>query len=129
MNNNQSILLFESETYKILGACFEVYKELGNGYLESVYQECLQLELSARQIPFVVQPSLELGYKGKILLQTYKPDLICYNKIIVKLKAVSIILDEHKSQVLNYLNATKLRVGLLVNFGHYPLVEHVRLII
>jgi GxxExxY protein len=127
--NSKSILIYETETFNILGACFEVYKELGNGYLEPVYQECLQVEFAKRQIPFISQPVLELSYKEVILQQTYKPDFICYDKIIVELKAISLLLDEHKSQVLNYLKATNLKVGLLINFGHYPLIQHLRLII
>jgi len=122
-------LLFELETYNILGACFEVYKELGNGFLEAVYQESLTQEFNLRQIPFVAQPILEIAYKKNPLNQTYKPDFICYDKVIVELKTASKLTDEHKSQIINYLKATKLKVGLLVNSGHYPLLEHERFII
>jgi GxxExxY protein len=122
-------LIFEEETYSIIGACFEVYKELGNGFLESVYQECLIREFEIRKISFLNQPLLELTYKGLSLNQTYKPDFICFNKIILELKAISDILDEHRSQIMNYLKATNLKVGLLINFGHYPLLEYERFII
>jgi len=118
-----SELLFNEETYQIRGACFEVYKEKGCGFLEGVYQECLGIELSSHGIPFVAQPKLELEYKGRKLKTEYRPDLICFDKIIVELKAVSALTDEHRAQIHNYLKATGLRLGLLVNFGHCPKVE------
>jgi GxxExxY protein len=116
------------ETHALLGACFEVYKEKGCGFLEAVFQECLELELTDRAIPFRVQPSLLLKYKGRLLQQTYQPDFICYDKIILEIKAVSHLTEEHRAQVYNYLRATGLRVALLVNFGHYPLVQHERIV-
>jgi GxxExxY protein len=121
-------LLFEKETYAILGACFEVYKDKGCGFLEAVYQECLELELASQGIPFVPQPELQLSYKGRVLTQTYKPDVICFEKIIVELKAVSALNDEHRAQIHNYLKATGFRLGLLINFGHHPKLEHERII-
>jgi GxxExxY protein len=122
-------LIHEEETYRIRGACFEVYKEKGCGFLEAVFQECLELELGMQGIPFVAQPELELTYKGRPLKQRYKPDLICFGKILVELKAVSELCDEHRAQVINYLHATGLRVGLLVNFGHYPKVDIERIVV
>ncbi|CCK78348.1 GxxExxY protein [Desulfobacula toluolica] len=122
-------LLFEEESFAIRGAVFEVYREMGSGFLEHVYQECLESELSSKGIPFVSQPELTLKYKGKQLRQTYKPDLICYETIIVELKAVKAIAPEHKAQVLNYLKATGLRLGLLINFGSHPKVQIERLIL
>lgn len=116
------------ETHALLGACFEVYKEKGSGFLEAVFQECLEFELSDRKIPYKVQPQLSLEYKGRLLKQTYQPDFICFEKIVMEIKAVSKLADEHRAQVHNYLKATGLRVGLLVNFGHYPLVEHERIV-
>ena len=116
-------LLFEKESYTIRGACFEVYREKGCGFLEPVYQECLEIELRLRGIPFRAQPSLSLEYKGSPLSHKYIPDFTCYEKIVVELKAVSELADEHRAQVLNYLKATGLRLGLLVNFGHYPKLE------
>jgi GxxExxY protein len=116
-------LIFEEETYAIRGAVFEVYKEMGCGFLETVYQECLEKELSKRGIPFVAQQEIHLMYKGETLYQTYKSDLICYNKIIVELKAVKGIASEHKAQVINYLKATNLKLGLLINFGSHPKVQ------
>jgi GxxExxY protein len=120
--------LFEEESYKILGACFEVYKDKGCGFLEAVYQECLEIELSLQQIPFQPQAELQLTYKGQVLKQTYFPDFICFDKIILEIKAVSQLDDVHRAQVQNYLKATGYRIGLLVNFGHYPKVEYERII-
>ena len=124
-----SLLVYEEETYAIRGAAFEVYKEMSNGFLEAVYQECLEKELMARNIPFISQPELRLMYKGQLLHQTYKPDLICYDKIVVELKATETISPEHKSQLLNYLKATELKLGMIVNFGHFPKVQIERLIL
>ena len=116
---NESIL-FKDESYVIQGAVFEVYKELGPGFLEAVYQECLQHELHSRNVPFVAQQELPIHYKGRKLNQIYKPDLICFGKIIVEIKAVSELRPEHQAQTLNYLKATGTHLGLLVNFGSYP---------
>jgi GxxExxY protein len=122
-------LVHEDETYALLGACFEVYKEKGCGFLEPVYQECLEMELASQNIPFLAQPPLRLSYKGQPLKQTYQPDLLCYNKVVLELKAVKKLTDEHRAQVQNYLRATGFRVGLLVNFAHYPKVEHERIVL
>lgn len=111
---------FKNETYEIRGAIFEVYREMGSGFLESVYQECLEREFRLKGIPFSSQDKLELLYKGERLQQYYEPDFICYDSIIVEIKAVKNILPEHKAQLLNYLHATGIKVGLLVNFGSYP---------
>jgi GxxExxY protein len=116
-------LLFEEETYAIRGAIFDVYKEMGCGFLEAVYQECLEKELFKRNIPFQSQVELQLGYKGETLKQTYKPDLICFGQVIVELKAVREISPEHKAQLINYLKTTNLKLGLLINFGSHPKVE------
>lgn len=122
-------LLFEKETYAIRGAVFEVYRELGCGFLEAVYQECLEKELLRMNIPFVAQQELKLSYKGESLRQIYKPDLICYESIIVELKALSITTGAHKAQVLNYLKATDKKLGLLANFGCYPKATVERLVL
>jgi len=122
-------ILYKEESYAIQGAIFEVYREMGTGFLEAVYQECLEKELRKRGISFIAQKELLLYYKGEQLEQTYKPDLICYDKIIVELKAVKEIAPEHKAQVFNYLKATGLKLGLLVNFSHYPKVEIERIIL
>ncbi len=122
-------LILRDECYAVMGACFEVYKEKGCGFLEAVYQECLEIELGERGVAFVAQPELALSYKSKLLKQTYKPDLICFGSLLVELKAVAALADEHRAQVINYLHATGLRVGLLVNFGHYPKVEWKRIVV
>lgn len=120
-------VLFPNECYAIQGAIFEVYREMGCGFLESVYQECLEKELRTRQVPFEAQKELVLTYKGETLSQTYRPDFICYEKIIVELKAVKEIAPEHKAQLLNYLKASGLELGLLINFGAYPKAEIIRI--
>jgi GxxExxY protein len=122
-------LIHAEETHALLGACFEVYKEKGCGFLEAVFQECLELELADRKIPFRAQPPLKLHYKCRPLRQTYQPDFLCFDKIVLEIKAVTKLADEHRAQLHNYLKATGCRVGLLVNFGHYPLVEHERIVL
>ena len=112
-----SELLYPEESYAIVGACFNVYNEIGCGFLESVYQECLEIELRAQGIPFVSHPNLTLTYREQQLVQTYQPDFVCYDKIVVELKAVDSLTDAHRAQVMNYLHGTGLRLGLLVNFG------------
>ena len=125
MNTN---LLYENESYKILGACFEVYREKGCGFLEPVYQECMEIELRLQDIPFVAQRPLALEYKGTPLRSKYEPDFVCFDKIILELKAVTDLTDEHRAQVQNYLKATGLKLGLLVNFGHYPKAQIERIV-
>ncbi|MGA2242113.1 MAG: GxxExxY protein [Verrucomicrobiota bacterium] len=122
-------IIHKLESYEIMGACFEVYKEKGNGFLETVYQECLEIEFAGRKIPFKVQPELSLTYKGRTLKSKFKPDFICYDKIVVELKAVTALTDEHRAQVQNYLRATGMKLGLLVNFGHYPKLEYERIVL
>jgi GxxExxY protein len=121
-------LVYPDETYAIRGAVFEVYRVMGCGFLEGVYQECLEKEFASRGIPFVSQQDLKICYKCEELKQRYKPDIVCYNKIIVELKAVNKLAPEHQAQLMNYLHATKLRLGLLVNFGHYSLAEIERIV-
>jgi len=118
-----SKFLYKDESYQIRGACFEVYKEKGNGFLEPVYQECLEKELALQRIPFEAQASLKLFYKGAPLKQSYVPDFICYGKIILEIKAVKKLTDEHRAQLLNYLKATGMKLGFLINFGHHPGIE------
>lgn len=121
-------ILYAEETYAIRGTCFEVYNALGPGFLEAVYQEALALEFQNSGIPCDEQAELHLSYKGQRLKQFYRADFVCYGKIVVELKAVSALSNEHLAQVLNYLKATGLKVGLLVNFGHYPNVEIQRVV-
>ena len=121
-------IVYKKEGYEILGACYEVYKEKGSGFLESVYQECLGLELLLRNIPYEQQPFLRMNYKGTPLRQTYVPDFLCYGKIILEIKSLKCLGDEHRAQTINYLKATELKLGLLVNFGHHPKVEYQRFV-
>ncbi len=122
-------IIYREESYRIMGACFEVYREKGCGFLEAVFQECLEFELSSQGIPFSAHPLLSLAYKGRPLKQTYSPDLVCFDRIVVELKAVSKLADEHRAQVHNYLRATGHRLGLLVNFGYFPKVEYERIVL
>ncbi len=115
-------VIYKDEGYRINGACFEVYKEKGCGFLEDVYQECLEIEFGLQEIDFVAQYPLKLEYKGRPLRKKYIPDFICFGKIIVEIKAVKEITDEHRAQVQNYLRATGYKLGLIINFGHYPKV-------
>jgi GxxExxY protein len=121
-------IVYKDEAYAIVGACFEVYNEIGSGFLEPVYQECLEIELQLRAIPFVPQAELKLTYKGRTLKKTYQPDFACYEKIIVEIKAASELNDEHRAQVHNYLKATGYRLGLLVNFGAHGQLEYERIV-
>jgi len=119
-NEGKAELLYKDESYAIIGACFAVYKEKGRGFLEPVYHECLEFEFESQRIPFLAKPPQTLRYRDRTLVQTFTPDFICYDKIIVGIKAVSTLADEHRAQLLNYLSATGCELGLLVNFGHYP---------
>ena len=124
-----SQVIYREESYRIVGACFNVYRTMGCGFLEAVYQECLEIEFEYQGIPFASQKELKLNYRDRELKQTYKPDFVCFDKIIVEIKATSELLKEHEAQVINYLNATELKLGLLVNFGHYPKMEYKRLVL
>ena len=99
-------LIYPEESYKISGACFNVYKEKGCGFTEPVYQECLEIELEYQEIPFEAQKKLKLAYRGRELKQTFKPDFICSEKIVLEIKAVANLVDEHRAQLLNYLTRT-----------------------
>lgn len=116
-------LLHAREGFLIQGTVFEVYRAMGPGFLEAVYQECLALEFVERGIPFAALPQLTLEYKGRQLRQGYAADFVCFDKIIVELKAVRNLAPEHRAQTMNYLRATGLRLGLLVNFGSTPRVQ------
>ncbi len=122
-------LIYRKETYKIRGAIFEVYRELGCGFLEAVYQESLEFELSRQNIPFEAQKIIFIDYKEHQLAQQYIPDFICFEKIIVEIKAVKELTEASKAQVFNYLKITGLKLALLVNFGHYPKVEIKRIVL
>ena len=115
-------LIYEEETFAIRGAIFEVYKTLGDGYLEEVYQNALEEELKLRGIAFVAKKELHIMYKGRDC-GLYEPDFICFDKIIVELKAVEALHPKHSAQLMNYLRATGHKLGLLVNFCAYPKVD------
>ena len=127
-NEEKPELIYKEESYGIIGACFAVYKDKGCGFLEPVYHECLEIELEFQRIPFLSKPPQTLQYRVRTLVQTFAPDFLCYGKIILEIKAVSALADEHRAQVLNYLSATGCGLGLLVNFGHYPKLEYERLL-
>ncbi len=114
-------IIYEEECYSIIGACFEVHKELGPGFLEAVYQEALTIEFNKRKIPFEKEKELRLYYKNIKLEKKYKVDFCCHEKIIIEIKALTGLMSEHESQLINYLTATKLRLGILVNFGERSL--------
>ena len=119
--------LFKEETHRILGACFEVYNEKGCGLAEVIYHDCLEIEFDLQDIPYVSKTPVQVEYKGRLLNRHYEPDVICFDSVIVELKAVSKLMDEHRAQLINYLRLTGLKVGLLVNFGHYPKLEYERI--
>jgi len=121
-------ILYKDESYAIVGACFDVYNELGSGFLEAVYQEALSLELQTRKIPFAEQPKLEINYKGNRLTQHYEPDFVAHSKIIIEIKAVKALDDVHRAQLHNYLKATSFKLGFLINFGDPKNLIHERII-
>lgn len=114
-------LLFESETYKVIGAFINVHKSLGNGFLESMYQEALEIEFSKQKIPFSKQKRLNILFDGKPLDKFFVADFVCYESIFLEIKASRFLLSDNASQVLNYSKATGLPVGLLINFGESSL--------
>ena len=117
----------DQKTYAIIGAAMEVHKELGCGFLEAVYQEGLEREFTIEQIPFKAQPIIQIRYKGQLLNKTYQPDFVCYEEILVEIKAISGLTGLEEAQLINYLKATGLKIGLLLNFGAKSL-EHKRLV-
>lgn len=121
-------IIFKDECYKIISACFNLYNDKGCGFLEPVYQERLEIEFEYLEIPAIAQPELNITYRDKKLNKTYRPDFICYDKIIIEIKTVSELTDEHRAQVINYLNATGFKLGLLINFGHYPKLQWERIV-
>jgi GxxExxY protein len=114
------MLIYEEECFVIRGAIFEVYREIGCGFLETVYQDCLLREFCLWKIPFQSQKKLQLYYKGELIEPFFVADFVCFDKIIVELKAVENVAPAHNAQVLNYLKMTGMQLGLLVNFGHFP---------
>jgi len=115
-------IIYKEESYKIIGAAMEVHKILGPGFAEPVYQEALAIEFEIRGIPFEQEKQLKISYKDRILKKTYQADFVCYDKIVIETKALSQLISDHESQVLNYLKATNYKLGILINFGEKSLV-------
>lgn len=122
-------LIYREEVFQIIGAAIEVHKILGSGFLEAVYQEALEYELSLRKTPFVSQQPLKIQYKTHILNKEYIADFVCFDSIIVELKALQRLTGHEESQIINYLKATGMRVGLLINFGSSGKLEWKRLVL
>ena len=112
-------LVYPNESYAIRGAAMRVYNVLGSGFLEAVYQEALEIELDKRHIPYEKEKELGVYYDGIRLGKKYVADFVCYDKIILELKAVKELDDSHRSQIYNYLKATGFKLGFLINFGKY----------
>ena len=123
------MIIHREESYKIVGAAFKVYNTLGQGFLEAVYQEAIEIEFQKQGIPYEREKELKIVYNGVELKQTYKADFVCFGEIIVELKAVSELDDAHRSQVYNYLHATGYKLGLLLNFGCADELEKERIVL
>jgi GxxExxY protein len=129
MNSLMPELLLKDEVYAVVGAAMEVYWQLGIGFLEPVYQEALEIELRRRQIPFEAQKRLTILYKGQPLMKEYVADVVCYEQIIVELKARDRLVPADVAQLLNYMKATGMDVGLLFNFGSRGQLEWKRVVL
>ena len=121
MENEKDKMIFPHEAYEIIGAAMEVHNTLGQGFLESVYQEALEIEMRKRNIPFTSQSKIQILYKDVPMEHYFEADFVCYDKIIVELKSVSTILPEHEAQIINYLRATGFKLGILLNFNEESL--------
>jgi GxxExxY protein len=122
-------LIYKEEVYSIVGAAMDVHRELGSGFLESVYQEALEMELAHHKIPFEAQKSIRIIYKGETLKKEFIADLICFEQILVELKAQESLSGKEEAQILNYLKATGIKLGLVINFGSHPKLEWKRLVL
>lgn len=123
MANKNQHLLYKKEVYEIIGAAIDVHKELGHGFLESVYEECLVIESKKRNIPFKTQVELTITYKGQTLKKKFIADFIAYDKVLVELKSIPRLTSIEEAQIINYLKVTGLPVGLLINFGSRKTLE------
>ena len=121
-------LLFKEEVYAIIGAAIEVHKELGPGFLEAVYHEAMEIELTSRNIPFESYKKLLIRFKEFQLKKEYEADFVCYDKIIVEIKALDVVAGKEEAQLLHYLKTTGFRIGLLINFGSVGTLEWKRYI-
>ncbi len=121
--------MFKEEGYKLMGAAFEVYNQLGYGMAEEIYQQSLEIELTLRGIPFLTKPELPVFYKDHQLQTVFKPDLFVCDGIVVELKAVSELILDHEAQLFNYMRIVRQQVGYLINFGHKGELEWKRYIL
>ena len=121
-------LIFKDEVYGIIGAAMEVYNTLGPGFSEAVFQEALGLEFEYRKIPAVAQPEIVINYKGRILQKTYVADFVAYQQIVIEIKALDQLTSREDAQLLNYLKATRLPLGVLINFGAIDDLEWKRMV-
>lgn len=121
--------LFSNEGYALMGAAFEVHNVLGGGLREEIYQQSLEIELALQNIPFTPKKEIEVFYKGEKLTTKYIPDLTVYEKIIVELKAVAVLVNEHEAQLINYMRITKSPVGYLINFGPIGKLDYKRFVL
>jgi len=121
-------IVYRDESYRLMGACFEVYKVQGCGFVEPVYQQCLQIELALQQIPFSPQQEFSMTYKGRQLECIFRPDFIAFDKILLEIKAAASLTDVNRAQVHNYLHVTGFKLGLLVNFGTHPKLQYERIV-
>ena len=121
-------LILEGASYAVIGAAIEVHRTLGPGFLEKVYQEAMQIELSAREIPFEAEKPIEIRYRGQCLTQKYFADLVCFEEILVEMKALKQLSKQEEAQILNHLKATGAKVGLLINFGSHGKLEYRRFV-
>ena len=127
--NNPSEMILSAETYAVVGAAMEVYYKLGPGFLEPVYQQVLPIEFALRNIPFESQRRFNIEYKGTTIEKEYVADFVCFGQIIVEIKALNQLSTVDWSQVLNYLKVSRMRVGLLFNFGSVGRLEWKKLVI
>ena len=127
-HNDLVDLIFKDEVYAIVGCAMEVYNQLGNGFLESVYQEAMEIESRQRNIPFIAQNNIAIQYKEITLSKQFIADLIYFDNIIVELKAVDNLSGKEESQIINYLKATQMKVGILINFGSRGKLEWKRFV-
>ncbi|MBI2723206.1 MAG: GxxExxY protein [Bacteroidetes bacterium] len=121
-------LIYKDEAYDVISCCFEVHKTLGKGFLEAVYKDALIHEFNLKKIPFKREQKFEISYKDIILPHYYCADFILYNKIVLEIKAQQDVIDQHYKQVINYLAVSKLKLGLLVNFGE-PSLKFKRIVL
>jgi GxxExxY protein len=122
-------IVYKDEGYRLMGAAFEVYNQLGYGMAEEIYQQCLEIELELCQIPFVTKHELTLTYKGRQIEKRYIPDLFVFDAIVVELKAVKELIEDHEAQLFNYMRIAHQPVGYLINFGKKSELEWKRFIL